>query len=178
MSENNSPRDIPVAKSNRLICHMMVNRNREVGVTKTKIHNQEFTWNKRLWPIDHTAIIIDKKGIAHLYLDVNESTGTLRFNKSYIDKCVECGNKIGQDAVNTRDLLKRKTVTALWGVDNSHIMLLMILAIGMVIMAGVILYMYGENQKMTAKLASLVPTPPSNTVHSNYSYQGEILSYV
>lgn len=154
---------LPPSKSKVLLVHIMQNGNHEIATVKTKIYAQEVTWQKRLWPIDHTAFVIDKKGIANFYIDVNESTGALRFQKSYIDKCVQCGNKIGQDAVNTRDLLKRKTITAIWGIDSTHIMLLLILGIALLIMGVAVLYMYGENQKLTSKLATLVPTPPPST---------------
>lgn len=160
-------KELPVFKSNKLFVHFMVNKNREIGNTISKIYNQEVMWKKRMWPLDSTAFISDKKGFAHIYLDINEADGTLRFNKSYVDKCVECGNTIGQDAVNTRDLLKRKTISAIWGIDNSHIMLLLIMGIVLMILAVAVFYMYGENQKLVSKLATLVP-PTSATANILY----------
>lgn len=155
-------------KSKKLICHFMVDRTNEVGVKRAKIYDQEIMWHKRMWPIDSTAFITDSKGVAHYFVDVNESTGILRFNKSYIDRCVECGNKIGQDAVNTRDLLKRKTISSIWGIDSSHVMLLLILGIALLIMGVAVMYMYGENQKMSAKLQQYLPPPPAPVKHTAY----------
>ena len=155
----------PVFKSNRLLIHIMANNNREVALVKSKIYNQEFMWNKRMYPIDKNGFIADKKGYAHYYQDVNESTGMLTFNKSYIDQCVKCSNKIGQDAVNTRDLLKRRTISAIWGIDNSHILLLMIMGIVLVVIAGILFYVYGQNQQLTEKLEQYLPKPVQQVPH-------------
>lgn len=156
---------VPVFKSNRLLIHIMANNNKEVATVKSKIYNQEFTWNKRMYPIDPRGFIADKKGIANYYHDVNESTGMLSFNKSYLDQCVKCSNKIGQDAVNTRDLLKRKTISAIWGIDSSHIILLMIMGIVVVMLAGVLFYVYGQNQQLTEKLEQYLPKPVQQVPH-------------
>lgn len=155
-------------RGKRLVCHFMLNGTNEVGTKKAKIYDQEVTWNKRIWAIDPNAFITDIKGIAHYYVDVNESSGTLRFSKSYIDKCVECSNKIGIDAVNARDLLKRKTISSIWGIDSSHIILLMILGIGMLIMGVAVMYIYGEYQKVNAKLQQYLPPPPAPVKHTTY----------
>lgn len=176
-NNNQMPADIPSEKKfsfNRgksLLCHIMQDNTKEVGKVKTKVFKQDFTWNKRIWAIDHTAIIYDIKGNAHYYVDVNKSDGTLRFSKSYIDRCKDCSKQIGIDAENARDLVKRKTISAIWGIDNSHIMLLMILAIVVLIMGIAIMLMYAETQKLNAQLIKQpnIIDPNNTTVVSRTS---------
>jgi hypothetical protein len=145
---------IVMAKRNVLLCHVMKDLNIEVGTVKTKLYAQEFQWKKRMWPIDKTAVPWkDRKGNYHMFFDVNESDGTIRYTfarKDNIidDKCIQCGGMISIDAKNTWDLLKRKTINSFWGIDQSHIILLMILGIiALACIAGVF-YLVGENKKL------------------------------
>ena len=84
-----------MARRNILLCHIMNNMVNEVGIAKTKLYSQQFQWKKRMWPIDKEAVAwIDRKGIHHMFFDVNESDGTIRFlnaRKDNIidDKCTE-----------------------------------------------------------------------------------------
>lgn len=154
---------------NLLVCHILHDKNKEVASVRTKIYKQDFTWNKRIWAIDHSAIITDKKGISHFYVDVNETTGVLRFDKSYIDKCKECGKQIGIDASNARDLLKRKTINAIWGIDNSYVMLLLLMGIVLVAMVGALFFVIGELNKTNNTLQKYLPPPtPKGTTVTNF----------
>lgn len=146
-------------KNKKLVCHIMVNNKKEIGRTKTKVYNQEFTWKKRIYPIEQSRIITDVKGDAHLYVDVNDSA-CLSFNKDHEDKCKKCGGKMTIDAKNARDLTKRKTINSIWGVDSSHIMMLLIMGIVLMIMIMVVFYMYLENTKLNTKLQTYL-TPPN-----------------
>lgn len=150
-----------MAKRNQLICHIMQDMVNEVGTAKAKLYAQEFQWKKRMWPISKDAIAWkDRKGINHMFFDVNESDGTIRFlaptkqveqrlpDGKFIDKCIECGGAITIDARNTWDLLKRKTVDVLFGIDQSHIVLLMIIGIVALICIAAVFFLIGENKKL------------------------------
>lgn len=155
-----------MAKKNVLICHIMQDMIYEVGMVKTKLYAQEMQWKKRMWPIDKQSVAWkDKKGNSHMFFDVNESDGIIRFltpdklNYKGIDRCAECGNRISIDAKNTYDLLKRKTINAIWGLDQSHIVLLMILGIVALIALAGIFYLIGENKNLQTQLSKYLPPP-------------------
>ena len=137
----------------------------EVGTAKTKLYAQEFQWKKRMWPIDKDAVAWrDRKGISHMFFDVNESDGTIRFlyaQKENIidDKCIECGGKISIDAKNTWDLLKRRTVDVLFGIDQSHVMLLIICGIVALAAFAGVFYMLGENRKLQSIVDTYTKAP-------------------
>lgn len=177
---------------NILICHVMNELPtglKEIGQVKTKTQSQEFTWQKRIYPIPKDALDViweDRKGISHLHVFVNESDGTyywltpeklnlygfitereiiveekqedgsiVKVKKklqlpnsiaSPLDLCTKCGSRITIDAMNVRDLVKRKTVNAIWGIDNSFMMLLLIMGIVLVILMGAMFYIIGQWQ--------------------------------
>ena len=132
------------SKSKVLFCHFVVNKNKEVGKPiKKRIYDQEVTWKKRTWAIDHNRIFTDTKGIAHIYLDIND-VAVLSFNKDHADKCKKCGGKMTVDAKNARDLVKRKTISALWSVDQLPMLLLIIMGIIMLVMAVIAFYEYTD----------------------------------
>jgi len=155
-----------MARRNILLCHIMQDMINEVGIAKTKLYAQEFQWKKRMWPIDKDAVSwVDRKGLHHMFFDVNESDGTIRFlnaRKDNIidDKCMECGGKISMDAKNTWDLLKRRTVDVLFGVDSSHIVLLMIIGIVALICIAAVFFLIGENKKLQDVITQYIKTPP------------------
>jgi len=131
-------------------------------VVKVKLFAQEFQWKKRMWPIDKDATAwVDKKNNCHVFFDVNESDGTIRFLQPYKqniidDKCIECGGRISIDAKNTWDLLKRKTINALWGIDSSHIVLLIIMGIVCIGAIAGVMYLLGQNTKLTEQYTKLL----------------------
>jgi len=162
-------------KKKVLICHIMANPNLEITTVKRKLYDQDFTWKKRIFPIAQDAIWYDKKGLGHLHVEVNESDGTYRFlyhqktnledsSGNPIDMCGKCGDRISIDAKNVWDLVKRKTVDTFWGLDNSHVLLLLIMGIVLVIMMGALFYVIGDNQKTNQLLAQYLKPPPGNTV--------------
>lgn len=159
---------------NILLCHVVDNDLREVGTAKARTHHQEFNWNKRTFPIDQKAKDVmwtDKKGIRHLLIAVNESDGTYHFltpskqnlideQAKAIDKCGQCGDRISIDAQNVRDLVKRKTINAIWGVDNSYVMLLLIMGIVLVMLVGALMFVVGELNKTNTTLQKYLPQTP------------------
>lgn len=148
------------SKSKVLFCHIVVNKNKEVSKPiKTKIYAQEITWKKRTWHIDHNRIITDSRGIAHIYLDVND-VSVLSFNKDHADKCKKCGGKMTIDAKNARDLVKRKTISALWSVDQLPMLLLIIMGVIMLVMAVIAFYEYSDAHDKSVLLQQyLKPIP-------------------
>ena len=165
-------------KSNRLICHILDSRRHEVGIAKTHTYAQEFTYKKRSWPIDHDSIPwIDKKGHCHLFVDVNEADGIYRFleprklnldagqecdkcgSPQPLDICSKCGDKITIDARNVRDLVKRKTIDTFWGLDQSHILIILVMGIIAIAAFGGLFYLLGQNQSLQQQLNKYLPTP-------------------
>lgn len=160
----------PVSKKQLLFCHIHNRKEQEIAVVRTKIYSQDFTWKKRIYPIDATAIWYDKKGNGHIHCVANESDGTIRFlfaeqlnlisldgeKPEHIDKCESCGGRISIDAKNVHDLIKRKTLSTFWGIDQSHILLLLIMGIIMVGAFGGLMYLLGENQKVQKQYTALL----------------------
>lgn len=188
---SSEPININFKSKNTLVCHIMSGNTKEVGTAKTKLYAQEFQWRKRMWAIDADAIPwVDKKGISHLFVDVNESDGIIRFLEprklnlsapfnttcpkcneplefpaieAPIDLCGKCGDRITYDARNVRDLLKRKTIDTFWGLDSSHMILLIIMAIVAVGAMGGLFYLLGQNQKLQENLNKYLPSPVVKT---------------
>lgn len=156
---------------------------------KSRTWKQEFTYKKRTFPIEPSACQhTDYRGIRHLYIAVNESDGTYRFmehrkfnlleplelecpdcgntNQVPLDvigmprnQCDKCGDKISYDAKNVRDLVKRKTIDTFWGIDSSHILLLLVMGIIAIGAFGGVFYLLGQNQNLQAQLNKYLPKP-------------------
>ena len=167
---------------------------------KTNTWKQDFSYKKRVFPIEQSAIAhTDYMGIKHLFINVNESDGTYRFmehrklnlleplelecpdchsvNQVPLDfigaprnQCDKCGDKISYDARNVRDLVKRKTIDTFWGIDSSHILLLMVMGIIAIGAFGGLFYLLGQNQSLQGQLNKYLPKPEDvkkdNTVTS------------
>lgn len=148
------------SKSKALICHFMVNNEKEVGRKKAKIFDQDVTYAKRVFEIKHNSIITDVKGLAHIYFDMNETNGVLSFKKPWIDKCKACNTDMtGVDAMSMRNLVKRRTISALWSLDNTHTLLLLIMGLVIMILIGILFYFATQNQNLTGQLTALAPKP-------------------
>lgn len=159
-----------MGKKNQLLIHILDEFRNEVGTGMAKSYSQEFSWKKRTFPIDPTATQwTDKKGVHHLFCDANESDGTIRFlspmktnlineQGDIIDKCAQCGGKISIDARNVRDLVKRKTIDTFWGLDSSHILLLLVMGIIAIGAFGGLFYLLGQNQNLQTQLNKYLPT--------------------
>jgi hypothetical protein len=144
-------------KNKRLLVHVMQNSVEVAKPIKTQIWKQEVTWNQRVFPIDHNSFILDSKGIHHQYVEAND-LAVLRFNKDHEDKCRKCGGKMFIDARNARDLVKRKTIEAIWGIDSTHIILLMLLGIAVLGAVGAVMYVINLNTQLQAKINSAIAT--------------------
>ena len=143
-------------KSKQLLVHIMQDNVEVTKPIKSEIWRQQVEWKQRIFPISHEDFIIDSKGLHHLYVNAN-NVSSLRFGKSP-DKCSKCSGKMSIDARNARDLLKRNTITAIWGIDSTHIILLMILGIALLGVVGFAFYEYTEQQKLQTKINSALAT--------------------
>lgn len=168
---------------NTLIAHIMEEK-KEVGIAKVKTYSDSIKWKKRLWAISEQArkegFIIDRKGVTHLYIDVNLAdkiyyfltpTELSRYDLVHkpIDQCTKCGGKLSIDAMAQKALTNKGNIISFWGRDNSYVVLLLILAIGLILAVGAVFYMVGENQKTNELLKKyLVPLPTSNTVTAQF----------
>ena len=162
---------------NILLCHALDEFNREVGVVKTKTYAQDFQYKKRVFPIDPSAIPwIDKKGIAHFFVNINEADGLIRFLEPRrinldgepcktcgspvpLDLCTKCNGRITIDAVSVRNMVKRKTIDTFWGLDQSHIMIILIMGMLAIGAFGGAFYLLGQNQNLQQQLNKYLPTP-------------------
>ena len=121
---------------NKLIGHILDERLKEIGIAKGNTFDRELKWKKRQWNIapalenkDNNTFIIDKKGITHCYVNVNESDGTIHFltpkqlnlysGTNPIDKCGECGGRISVDSQEARIVNRKNIIKSFWGLDNS-----------------------------------------------------------
>lgn len=139
-----------------LLVHIMQGNIEVTKPIKKKIYEQQFEWRQRIFPISHKDFIVDAKGLHHLYVDAN-TLSTKRFGES-IDKCKKCNGKMSIDARNARDLLKRKTIEAIWGIDSTHIILLIVLGIAVLMAMGAVFYFVQQNTQLQGKINSAIAT--------------------
>lgn len=185
---------------NTMLIHVLDDNLKEIGKpVRTKTHAQEVSYKKRMWPLNHISDdvkITDSKGIIHSFVHANESDGTFHFitpmrmnlfdfesveekiKVKPIDMCAKCGDRISIDARNVRDLLKRKTIDTFWGLDSSHILLLIIMGIVTVGLLGFAFYEFGQTQTLQKQLNAYLPAPETVKKTSYHDTIGEIISYV
>lgn len=140
-------------KAKSLIVHIV---QKGVEVDKpisTKIYEQSVTWRMRQWPIIPSRFIFDYKGIAHQYVDVND-VSVLTWKKDHEDNCKKCGGKMTVDARESRALGRRGVFHAIWGLDNTHMILLLVFAISAMAMAGAFFWAYSNDVKHNTQLES------------------------
>jgi len=153
--------DFYTGEANKALLIHVMQKNIEVSKPiKTEIWRQQVEWKQRIFPISHEEedFIIDHKGQHHLYVDANKLR-TKRFSKA-IDTCQKCGGKMQDniDARNARDLLKRKTIEAIWGIDSTHIILMIIMGIALLAIVGFAFYEYTEQQKLQTRINVAIST--------------------
>lgn len=158
--------------SRQLIVHIaQKNGNRLVEVSKpvtTKIYNQSVEWRGRQYPIVPERFTFDFKGIAHQWVDVND-VSVLTWNKDHEENCRTCGGKMTVDAKESRALGRRGIFHAIWGLDNTHVMLMLVLIIGAMAMAGAFFWAYTNDTKHVAQLeASKADVARLNNVITQY----------
>lgn len=171
-----------MARRNKLIGHILDERLSEIGTAKGNTFDRELKWKKRQWNIapaleDNNVFIRDKKGITHCYVNVNESDGTIHFltpkqlnlysGTNPIDKCGECGGRISIDSQEARIVNRKNIIKSFWGLDNSYMLLILLLGIVCVILVGALFFVVGELNKTNTLLQKyLVPVPQTVTDNS------------
>lgn len=131
-------------KSKNLLVHIMQDGVEIDKPVKAKIYEQSVTWNRRQYPIVPSRFYYDYKGLAHQQVASND-VAVLTFKKDHEDKCRKCGGKMTVDARESRTLGRRGIFTSIWGLDNTHMILLIIFAIGAIGMAGFAFYSYNQD---------------------------------
>lgn len=113
--------------STKLLVHILQNGVEVDKPVKARIFDRDVRWNKRQWFIYPPRFIYDSKGIAHQYVDVNDEA-VLTFHKDHTDKCRKCGGKMTIDTQQARSLGRNGIFHAIWGLDSSHMILLIVMA--------------------------------------------------
>ena len=160
-------------KDKTLLVHMMVNGNKEVSKPlRKKIYDLDFDWNKRTHEINHDKIITDFQGKAHYYHDVNDTIGSLSFHKTEVKvsgNCLTCGGDLNLtewiDAQNERNLTRRRNIQGIWGIDNTSVILLMIIGIVALVMAVALFYVVGAWQQTQNQLNAYLPKVTQHTTN-------------
>ena len=167
---------------NKLICHILDDNRKEVGQSKGNTFDGQIKWKKREWNIaeqsKNDCYILDKKGITHCYVNVNQADGSLHFltpkqlnlytGIKPIDKCGECGGQISIDAQAQRIVNQRNIISGFWGKDNSYMLLILLLGIICVALVGALFFVVGELNKTNTILQKYLVQPSSNTVTSKF----------
>jgi len=113
--------------SKQLLVHVMQNGVEVDKPIKAKIFDRSVVWNQRHYPVIPSRFMHDYNGLAHQYVDTND-VAVLTWQKDHEDKCKKCGGKMTIDAQQSRALGRRGIFNAIWGLDNTH-MIIIILAI-------------------------------------------------
>lgn len=141
------------SSSTLLMVHVMQNEIEVDKPIKTKIYSQSVEWNKRQYPIVPERFVYDFKGVAHQYVAVND-VAVLTWHKDHEDNCRKCGGKMTVDARESRALGRRGIFHAIWGLDNTHIMLILVFAIIGMSGFGAFFWAYNQDTLHSAQLAS------------------------
>jgi len=139
-------------KSKQLLVHIMQNGVEVDKPIKTRIYEQSVIWNKRHYPIIPARFYYDYKGIAHQQVASND-VSVLTFKKDHEDNCKKCGGKMTIDAKEARQLGMRGIFHAIWGLDSTHMVLLIIFALGAMAGAGFGVYSYNQDTLHKTQLA-------------------------
>lgn len=159
-------------KSKTLLVHIMQNGIEVDKPIKTQIYQQSVEWRRRQWAIVPARFTYDYSGVAHQYVDVND-VAVLTWQKDHTDTCKKCHGKMTIDAKEARALGRRGVFHAIWGIDNTHMILLIVLAIGAMAMAGAFFWAYSSDikhntqlenaNKEIARLNNIINPPPPQT---------------
>jgi len=139
--------------SKKLFVHVMQNGVEVDKPLKAKIYEQSITWKKRQYPIVPERFYFDHEGNAHQQVDSNDAS-VLTYHKDHENNCKKCGGKMTIDARQARMLGRNGVFHAIWGIDSTHMILLIIFAIAAIGMAGFAFYSYNQDTLHSAQLAS------------------------
>lgn len=139
--------------SKKLLVHVMQNGVEVAKPIRKKIYDQKVTWQKRQYPIIPSRFYYDHKGVAHMQVASND-VSVLTYHKDHEDNCRKCGGRMTIDARQARELGKSGVFHAIWGIDSTHMVLLVIFAIGMCASVGFAFYSYNQDTLHKTQLES------------------------
>lgn len=140
-------------RKRRIICKVMLNGNKVLASRKVKLGVKDFQWRKKIFNIDYNAVIEDDRNRLVYFVDVNDSIGALYLTKRHATSPLN-------DSGNLRELIKRKTINAIWGIDSIPMILLIIMGIIMMVLVLAVFYVYQDNIVTHAKLDQYLKPPP------------------
>lgn len=182
--EEEEPRDLSNGKAyhytgekgKRLLVHFLQNEVEVTKPVKTQIWKQDIEWRRRKYPISPPDFIYDFQGVAHQYVNAN-NTSSLRFSLPKDLRCKKCGGDLRHptDSRNIREMTKRGVIQAIWGIDSTHLVLMLVCMLGVVAAIGFAIYESNQKDQLQAKIDSaiatgnlkaLVPTQPNSVPQS------------
>ena len=163
-------------KGKRLLVHVLQDGVEVSKPVKTQIWKQDIEWRRRKYPISPSDFIYDFQGVAHQYVNAN-NTSSLRFQLPKDLKCRQCGGELRHptDSRNIREMTKRGVIQAIWGIDSTHLILLLVCMMGTVAAIGFAIYENDQKDQLQSKIDSalasgnlkaLVPSAPNSTTQS------------
>lgn len=142
-------------KTSRLLVHIIQDGVEVSKPVRTQIWKQEIEWRRRKYPISPDDFFWDYHGIAHQYVNAN-NTSALRFQLPKDLRCKQCGGNLRHptDSRNIREMTKRGVIQAIWGIDSTHLILLFVAMFG--VMGAIAFAVYEADQKdqLQAKIDS------------------------
>jgi hypothetical protein len=69
----------------------------------------------------------------------------LTFKKDHEDKCKKCGGKMTVDTTQTRTLGRKGIFNAIWGLDSTHLILMIIIIFGAMGAGGAFVYYFNQD---------------------------------
>lgn len=163
-------------KGKSLLVHILQDGVEVTKPVKTQIWKQDIEWRRRKYPISPEDFIYDFQGTAHQFVNAN-NTSSMRFSLPKDLRCKKCGGELRHptDSRNIREMTKRGVIQAIWGIDSTHLILLMICMIGTVAAIGFAVYESDQKDQLQSKIDSaiasgnlkaLVPTQPNSVTQS------------
>ena len=114
--------------------------NRCVGTRRVKYGESQVTFRKRMYALNYQTMYYNQKGIPEINHDFDNGALSMKMN-AYKDQYTSKA-----DSEIIRDLYKKGTVKAIWGIDQLPFILLIILT-GVILVAMVFsFYVFGQLQ--------------------------------
>jgi len=120
-----------------------------VGIKKVRFGATEVVFKKRMFSLNYDTMYMNQKGIPEINHDFDNGALSIQLN-DYRDKYIAKA-----DSQIIRDLYKRGTVKAIWGVDVIPFMLMIILAGALIVGLVFAFYMFGQFQAQGKQIEAL-----------------------
>lgn len=120
-----------------------------VGTKRVRFGATEVVFKKRMFTLNYSTMYYNQKGVPELNHDFDNSALSMKVN-DYRDKYID-----KSDSQIVRDLYKRGTVKAIWGVDTIPFLLMIILAGALIVGLVFAFYIFGQFQAQTKQIEAL-----------------------